>query len=143
MASLFTRYRYLLISLLLLSTTGLFPGCSEGGDTPFATTTPIPAVAPDVGTDAEKPQTKINDVANGENQFTGLGCSACHSTGNETIIGPGLSGIKSKGDDYIRESITNPAAIIVEGFQDLMPKSYADLNESDLVDLVSYLNTLN
>ena len=137
-----TRYKYLLISIFVLSSIGLCLGCSEGGDTPFATTTPVPAVAANVVTDAEQPLTRVLDVSNGEKQFTGLGCSACHSTGTDTIIGPGLSGLKSKGDDYIRESITSPAAIIVEGFQDLMPKSFADLKTTDLDDLVGYLNSL-
>jgi hypothetical protein len=55
----------------------------------------------------------------------------------------GLSGIKSKGDGYIRESTTNPAAIIVEGFQDVMPKSFTNLKNTDLDDLVSYLNSFD
>ena len=143
MTSLITRHRHLLISMFLLGVIGLCFGCSDGGDTPFATTTPISAVASNIGTDTEKPGVQNNDVSNGENQFTGLGCSACHSTGSDKIIGPGLSGIKSKGDDYIEESITNPAAIIVEGFQDLMPKSYTNLKKADLDDLVGYLNSLD
>ena len=143
MTSLITRHRHLLISMFLLGVIGLCFGCSDGGDTPFATTTPISAVASNVGTDTEKKPVQMNDVSNGENQFAGLGCSACHSTGSDKIIGPGLSGIKSKGDDYIRESITNPAAIIVEGFQDLMPKSFTDLKKADLDDLVGYLNSLD
>jgi|TARA_B100001964_G_scaffold244405_1_gene325759 mono/diheme cytochrome c family protein len=143
MTPLITRHRQLLISLFLLGAIGLCFGCSDGDDTLFATTTPIPEVASNNGTDTEKKPVEINDISNGESQFIGLGCSACHSTGSDNTVGPGLSGIKSKGDDYIRESITNPAAVIVEGFQDLMPKSFADLKKADLDDLVSYLNSLD
>ncbi len=66
----------------------------------------------------------------------------CHSTGTYQYAAPGLAGVGSKGDDYIRESIVDPAAVIADGFPDIMPKTYADLNESDLADLVAYLKTL-
>jgi len=41
-----------------------------------------------------------------------------------------------KGDDYIRESI-------VDGFSNLMPKTFASLKESGIEDLIGYLKTLN
>lgn len=75
--------------------------------------------------------------------FTGLGCSGCHKTDSSKLVGPGLAGIGSKGEDYIRESITDPAAVLVDGFANLMPTSFASLKTSDLNDLVAYLQTLN
>tara|TARA_B100001971_G_C18043564_1_gene458968 strand:- start:89 stop:520 length:432 start_codon:yes stop_codon:yes gene_type:complete len=85
---------------------------------------------------------ETGDTSNGQKQFVGLGCSACHSLGSDTIVGPGLSNIGIKGDQYILESIVDPKAILVTDFQDLMPESFGSVNESDLNDLVSYLKTL-
>ncbi|MBT6706433.1 MAG: cytochrome c [Chloroflexi bacterium] len=55
-----------------------------------------------------------------------------------------MSGIGARGDDAIRTSIIDPSAIIVDGFNDLMPKTFGDvLSDSELDDLIGYLNTLN
>ena len=82
------------------------------------------------------------DVANGETKFTGLGCSGCHQTSSDKLVGPGLAGVGSKGDDFIRQSIIDPAAVLAEGYANLMPTTFADMKESDLEDLVGYLKTL-
>ena len=46
-------------------------------------------------------------------------------------------------DEYIAASITDPKAFIVEGMPDAMPDSFGSLSDSDVEDLVAYLNTLN
>jgi hypothetical protein len=44
----------------------------------------------------------------------------------------------------MRTSIVDPAAVIVDGFNDLMPKKFGDaINGDDMDDLIAYLNTLN
>jgi hypothetical protein len=58
------------------------------------------------------------------------------------LVGPGLAGVGSKGDDFIRQSIIDPAAVLAEGYANLMPTTFADMKESDLEDLVGYLKTL-
>lgn len=89
---------------------------------------------------------------NGESVFAG-NCAACHSTGEDTIIGPGLSGLADRAgstvdgqsaDDYLRESIVDPTAFVVDGFAaGLMPAIFeASLSAGDLDDLVAYLGTL-
>ena len=88
---------------------------------------------------------------NGETVFAG-NCAACHSTGTDTIIGPGLSGLIDRAgstvagqsaEDYIRESIVDPGVFVVEGFVNLMPSTFAaSLSSSDLDDLIAYLGTL-
>ena len=111
--------------------------CSDG-ETPFATSTPAPTGG---GEPTARPAG--GDAANGESLFTSQGCSACHSTGSNTVIGPGLAGIGDRGDDaYIRDSITDPNAVLVDGFPAVMPETFGSLPESDLEDLVAYLKTL-
>ena len=82
------------------------------------------------------------NAANGEALFASNGCSACHSTGDATIVGPGLQGIGDRQDDsYLRESIVDPGAVIADGFDPLMP-AFTTLSDSAINDLVAYLKTL-
>ncbi len=136
------RSNILVISVLAALLLFAVNGCAEASENPFGTTTPVPI------TDALAPATTEAvasgpDIANGEKEFKGLGCSGCHSTGSNKIVGPGLAGVGAKGDDYIHESIVNPSAVIVDGFSNLMPTTFASLKESDISDLIGYLKTLN
>ena len=82
-----------------------------------------------------------------------VGCAACHSLseGEVTVgpalagVGPSLTGIGTRGDaDYIRESILEPNAVLVQGFHaDVMPNVwYGGLAEAQIDQLVDYLLTL-
>jgi len=84
------------------------------------------------------------------------GCLGCHSLDGTPRVGPTFQGIfgrrvtVEKGGekrsltadtDYLRESISAPAAAVVEGFPPVMP-AYADLAEEDLEAIVDYLRDL-
>jgi nitric oxide reductase subunit C len=80
-------------------------------------------------------------------------CASCHSISpNVTIVGPSLAGIPSRAaervagqsaDAYIRNSILNPSAYVVEGFPDVMQKNFADVVSSREIDaLITFLMTL-
>ena len=82
-----------------------------------------------------------------------VGCTACHSLseGEVTVgpslagVGPSLTGIGTRGDaDYIRESILEPNAVLVQGFYaDVMPNVWdGGLTEAQIDQLVDYLLTL-
>jgi cytochrome c oxidase subunit 2 len=45
-------------------------------------------------------------------------------------------------DAYIRESILNPQAKIVAGYQPLMPSFQGQLTEEQLIDLTAYIKSL-
>jgi mono/diheme cytochrome c family protein len=83
-------------------------------------------------------------IATGEELTTSTGCVACHTTDGSVLVGPSWAGLSDRADeDYIRQSILDPGAVIVEGFDDLMPKTYADiLSPDDLDALVAYLMSL-
>jgi nitric oxide reductase subunit C len=82
------------------------------------------------------------------------GCSTCHSLQAGTVIvGPSMAGIGTRAastvagqsaEDYIRESILNPEAHLVEGFPSgTMPKVWeSELSATQLDQLVAYLLTL-
>lgn len=91
-------------------------------------------------------------VAHGEQLFTQQGCVACHSTGDDTIVGPGLAGLKARASDrvagmsleeYVHQSIVDPNAHVVEGFNPVMPPNFGDImSEGEIDDLVAYLLSL-
>ena len=82
-------------------------------------------------------------------------CSFCHSLdGSEKVAGaraPTWHGISGRigdrlpglsAEEYLRESIVDPAAYIVEGYRDIMPKGFKILlGEEDIDGLVAFLLT--
>ena len=96
----------------------------------------------------------VGNASNGEQVFVGEGgCHACHSLdSNNQIIGPSLSGIAVRAaatrpdysaEMYLYESIVNPNAYIVAGFQGgIMPAGFGQrLSEQQLADLIEFLMT--
>ncbi len=80
------------------------------------------------------------------------GCASCHSIEPGTGgVGPSLAGIGGEAAgrvagvsaaDYLRKSITDPNAYIVEGYASgVMPQGF-DLTEEQLESLVEYLSGL-
>lgn len=96
---------------------------------------------------------------NGKALFESQSCAACHSLKpGQTIIGPSLSGVgkeaaerikaadyKGKAtsvETYLKESILDPSAYIVPGFQDAMLKDFSrKLSPQQLADLIAFLQT--
>ena len=77
-------------------------------------------------------------------------CASCHSTGDNTVVGPGLAGIGDRAgtlvdglsaDEYIEQSIREPGAFIVDGFPAVMPE-WSHLGDDSIDALVTYLKTL-
>ncbi len=89
----------------------------------------------------------------GARLFQDSGCDACHRS-DSLARAPNLVGLfgspvrLSNGqvviadDSYIRESILNPTAKVVEGFQPIMPSFQGRLNEEQVFDLVAYIQSL-
>ncbi len=68
-------------------------------------------------------------AATAEEALKKYGCQACHSMlGSESSVGPALDGIGSRQSaEQITLSITDPAAVIVEGFSPgIMPADFAE-----------------
>ena len=92
--------------------------------------------------------------ANGKELFTQLGCATCHRMDTQGR-GPNLVGVFGKpvqlndgrtvnaDENYIRESILNPQAKIVAGFQGIMPTFQGQVTEESLGALVSYVKSLS
>jgi cytochrome c oxidase subunit 2 len=90
---------------------------------------------------------------NGAKLFQDLSCNTCHLE-NGQGRGPVLKGAYGKtvtlqnqqtvtiDDAYIRESILNPQAKIVAGFQPLMPTFKGLVTEEQLLQLIAYIKSL-
>ena len=97
------------------------------------------------------PDKSAGDAIAGEQLFSDNGCTACHSTGEETIIGPGLAGIYVRAGErtsldaeaYIEESIREPGAFVVDGFTAGLMPAFDDLTASEITDMIAYLKTFN
>ena len=94
----------------------------------------------------------VPNILNGAQLFKSEGCSACHSTGTRNMTGPGLAGIGTSAasriptltaEQYLQQSIQTPGVYVVDGFRNLMPKTYSRMPTNDLQDLIAYLKTLN
>ncbi|RMF50250.1 MAG: cytochrome c [Anaerolineae bacterium] len=82
------------------------------------------------------------------------GCATCHSRdAGVTLVGPSLAGIATtaasrvdgmSAEEYIRQSILEPEAYVVDGFVagTMVPGWDKALSEKELNDLVAYLMTL-
>ncbi|HEV8432012.1 MAG TPA: cytochrome c oxidase subunit II [Thermoanaerobaculia bacterium] len=92
-------------------------------------------------------------ASQGEQLFQKYACSTCH-TNDATGRGPVLQGVYGTqvmlsdnsivpaDDNYIRESILNPRAKVVKGFQPIMPTFQGQVNEEDLLKLLAYVKSL-
>ena len=92
-------------------------------------------------------------AAQGEKIFQSTGCATCHRADTQGR-GPVLTGIFGKpqrmadgtdvlaDESYIRESIVNPQAKTVEGFQQIMPTYQGQLSEEQILHLIAYIRSL-
>jgi len=90
----------------------------------------------------------------GQKLFQELGCATCHRFDTQGR-GPNLVGVYNKpvllsdgstvtaDDAYVRESILNPGAKVVAGFQPIMPSFQGIVTEDQLLSLVAYLKSIS
>lgn len=93
----------------------------------------------------------LGQARTGEQIFTAAGCASCHTfrpAGSSGNVGPSLddlaaaAGDREPGtspEDYIRQSLTDPGAFVVEGFGNSMPAYEGRLTDKQIQALVDYL----
>lgn len=89
----------------------------------------------------------------GQRLFQRLECDSCHQAA-DTNRGPSLIGVFRAArtfqgggsvvadESYLRESILNPRAKIVSGYQPLMPAYEGQLSDGELLELITYIKSL-
>jgi cytochrome c oxidase subunit II len=95
----------------------------------------------------------VSSIPSGEDLFVAKACHTCHRS-DSTARAPLLWGLIGKtvhleggqtaiaDETYIRESIVNPAAKIVAGYQPIMPTYRGQLSEEEIIQLIRYIGSL-
>ena len=110
----------------------------------------------DEQTTTDESEGEVNLVERGRQVAQSTGCLSCHSTDGSQMVGPTWQGAYGHDvtlqngetvtvdDDYIRESIRDPSAKIVQGFSPAMPAyGESQISEDDLQALVAYIESLS
>jgi mono/diheme cytochrome c family protein len=116
-------------------------GAAGEETTTAAATTPAPKPAP--------PAAK-GDAAAGKSLFSAQGCSACHTfkpAGATAKVGPDLDNVAADAqkanrgsvEQYVTESIKDPAAYVVAGYPRGVMPSFASLSDKQVADLVVFV----
>ncbi|MCH8115381.1 MAG: cytochrome c [Chloroflexi bacterium] len=151
------KYKYLLIVASLVALT-VIAACSEEQvptqePVEFQPTEAVAVERPD--SEPEAPPTQdvsAGDATVGQELFNSnsiSACTACHSTGDNKIVGPGLLGIYERAgsrtsldaDAYIEQSLREPAAFLADDLPAIMP-SFDQFSDDDVKNLIAYLKTL-
>lgn len=98
-------------------------------------------------------QQNLPPVEVGKSLYTAKGCNACHSVDGAKALGPTWAGAFGKpvplasgasvtmDENYIRESIVDPAAKVHAGFPPAMPP-FGNLTDKELNGLIEYIKSL-
>ena len=102
----------------------------------------------------EREQPTETMAMSGEQLFSKYVCDTCHKP-DSAALAPQLAGLVghrvelADGStvvadlDYLRESILNPSAKVVAGYNPVMPTYQGQINEEELVQLLSYIRSLS
>jgi cytochrome c oxidase subunit 2 len=90
----------------------------------------------------------------GQQLYESLGCVSCHGAQGEGGRGPALTGLFGRqvfltngqtivaDEAYVRESIENPAAKLVNGFGPIMPTFQGQVTPDQLIQIMSFIKSL-
>lgn len=90
----------------------------------------------------------------GKKLYTSKACNTCHSLDGSSMTGPSWKGLynsersladgnTAKADDnYLRESIVNPAAKVVSGYPPVMPTYAGLLSDREIAGLIEYMKSI-
>jgi cytochrome c oxidase subunit 2 len=91
----------------------------------------------------------------GELLYNRQGCKACHSLDGTPLVGPSLQNVYGydfktvdgtsilADDDYIRESILDPNASVIEGYQPVMTPYAGILDDREIGAIIEFLKSIS
>jgi cytochrome c oxidase subunit 2 len=98
---------------------------------------------------------KMPPVDAGKKLYTARGCSQCHSVDGTAVIGPSFKNIFGEeqmltdgskveiDENYIRNSILNPAGQVAAGYENVMPTYQGRLKDVEITALIEYIKSLS
>lgn len=104
---------------------------------------------------AENTVVSDDPVERGARWAQEFGCLACHTIDGTALIGPSWQGVFGSEEalddgtsatvdhDYLYQSICDPGAQIVEGFQNIMPPNLCEnMTEDQIEDIIAFIESL-
>ncbi len=97
---------------------------------------------------AAEPWQRGQEIANA------FGCAGCHTTTGDVTQGPSWLNLFGKTETlndgtevlvdeaYVQESILDPTAKLVQGFEAVMP-TFSTLTDADIQDIIAYMQSLS
>lgn len=113
---------------------------------------PVEAAAPAAPAAPDPALAAMSPVERGKKWYNEKLCVTCHSLDGSKLVGPSFLGVYGRqqkmtdgtvvtaDDAYIKTSILNPMAQVVEGYPPAMPGGL--LTEEQIPDLIEYLKTI-
>jgi cytochrome c oxidase subunit 2 len=104
--------------------------------------------------DISGPPLDLPPLELGQRSYQMRGCTQCHSIDGSPLIGPSFKGFLAREhrmqdgavveptDAYVAESLLDPQARIVEGFEPVMPSFRGRLHELEVAGLAAYIKSL-
>lgn len=161
--------KYLTLTMMVV-VVFLVAGCNPQplpvAPTPIPTLAPVsppseavePPPAPPAPSEQEQPaiaQPEANRAEEGQQVSQQTGCLACHSVDGTALVGPTFKGVfgserpfedgatRTADEAYIRDSILNPGAQVVEGYANVMPTTYEQqLSEDQIESIIAFIESL-
>ena len=96
----------------------------------------------------------LTPVEAGKQLYTRRNCWQCHSTDGTAGTGPSFKGIFGHttylegggsvmvDENYVRESIMEPEAKVVQGYKPVMPTFKGILSDEEITDLIAFIKSL-
>jgi cytochrome c oxidase subunit 2 len=97
----------------------------------------------------------MSPVEAGQKLFQARGCQQCHSVDGTAKTGPTMLGVFGRSEamadgttvvadeNYIRESILEPMAKVVAGYEPVMPTYQGRLKDEEITAIIEYFKTLS
>lgn len=128
--------------------------CGTGHSTMIAALIVLPREEFDRWYAGEVEEKVESPVQKGEKLVEQAGCLACHTLDGTGKVGPTLLGVFGRkvvladgtavtaDENYLRESLLDPAARVVKGFPPVMPTYKETLKDEDITAIIAYLKTV-
>ncbi len=103
--------------------------------------------------DISGPPLDLPPIELGQRSYQMRGCSQCHSLDGSKLVGPSFGGFLSRehkladgsvvqpDDAYIRESIVDSQAKVVQGFEPVMPPFRGRLHDLEVAGLIAFIKS--
>jgi cytochrome c oxidase subunit 2 len=98
---------------------------------------------------------KLPPAEGGEKLYEQRGCKQCHTVDGTRLIGPTFKNVFGRkealtgggtitvDENYIRESILDPQAKVVAGFDPVMPTYQGKMKDKEITALIAYMKSLS